>query len=163
MAAHSLLVSEDGVWSLYLRLPKSWNPGRMLPTDTPSLPAPQPGKGCLGFQNMLFVQPQRGTAPCRLVAAGLAELVLDVQEREEKHERAAEGGSQLGASELVCCWNEGIEYFPTRSANQPGFLGPFLTSVSRYHLLERRLKRKLGKVSQCDRDGAALTPSCLHL
>lgn len=35
---------------------------------------------------MLFVQPQRGTAPCRLLTAGLTELLLAAQEGEKKHD-----------------------------------------------------------------------------
>lgn len=63
---HSLPVSEVGMsWALCLRLSRSGNPGRSLLTDTLSLSAPGHKKSCLGFQNMLFVQPQRGPASCR--------------------------------------------------------------------------------------------------
>lgn len=162
-AERSLLVSEeDRFWALCFRLPKSWNPGRILLTDTLSLSAPSHKKGCLGFQNMLFVQPQRGTAPCRLRTAGLTELSLAGREGEKKHDGMT--GWQPDRSlrtQLLPKWENWIVFHLIWKL--ASVLGMFLTSFSQHQLLKRSLKRKLGKVYQWHGRNRALTPSSLRL
>lgn len=65
--------------------------------------------------------------------------------------RTHDRGWQPARNLRTCLLLEWENYFSTYSESRPWFLGLFLTSTSQYHLLERRLRRELGQVSQSDR------------
>lgn len=111
---------------------------------------------------MLFVQPQRGTATCRLPSAGLTELLLAVREGEKKHDGMAgwQPDRSLG-THLLPKWENWIVFHLIWKL--ASVLGMFLTSFSQHQLLKRSLKRKLWKVYQWHGRNRALIPLVLRL
>lgn len=110
---------------------------------------------------MLFVQPQRGTAPCRLLTAGLTELLLAAQEGEKKHDGMT--------------WRQPRQDPQNSFAAQVGELNSFplnlkigLGSWNVSHLLlsasaEEKPDEEAGEGPTNDTGGTGLTPSFLRL